>query len=58
MTAESATGEPAAPRFKLPLALTIALRELRAGAGGLAIFVLCIALGVAAYQNWGISWIA
>ncbi len=37
----------------MPLALRIALRELRAGAGGLAIFVLCIALGVAAVAAIG-----
>jgi putative ABC transport system permease protein len=39
--------------LRLPLALTIALRELRAGAGGLAVFVLCIALGVAAVAAIG-----
>jgi len=37
----------------MPLALTIALRELRAGAGGLVVFVLCIALGVAAVAAIG-----
>jgi putative ABC transport system permease protein len=41
------------PRLKSPLALRIALRELRAGAGGLAIFVLSIALGVAAVAAIG-----
>ena len=53
MTAASAIAAPAAPRFRLPLALAIALRELRAGAGGLTIFVLCIALGVAAVAAIG-----
>jgi len=50
-----ATITAAAPtaRLKLPLALRIALRELRAGAGGLAVFVLCIALGVAAVAAIG-----
>ncbi|ODS00584.1 hypothetical protein AUC68_15225 [Methyloceanibacter methanicus] len=33
--------------------MTIALRELRAGAGGLVVFVLCIALGVAAVAAIG-----
>lgn len=31
----------------------MALRELRAGASGLAVFVLCIALGVAAVAAIG-----
>ena len=38
---------------RLPLAFSIALRELRAGAGGLTVFVLCIALGVAAVAAIG-----
>ena len=38
---------------RLPLALAIALRELRAGASGLIVFVLCIALGVAAVAAIG-----
>jgi putative ABC transport system permease protein len=42
---------PARPR--LPLAFTIAMRELRSGAGGLTVFVLCIALGVAAVAAIG-----
>ncbi len=50
--AVTATALPASG-FRLPLALRIALRELRAGAGGLAIFVLCIALGVAAVAAIG-----
>ena len=37
----------------LKLALSVALRELRAGAGGLVIFVLSIALGVAAVAAIG-----
>jgi putative ABC transport system permease protein len=39
--------------LRLPLALAISLRELRAGAGGLAAFVLCIALGVMAVAAIG-----
>ena len=39
--------------MRLPLALAISLRELRAGAGGLAAFVLCIALGVMAVAAIG-----
>jgi len=35
------------------LAMTIALRELRAGASGLIVFVVCIALGVAAVAAIG-----
>ena len=38
---------------KLKLALAIAKRELRSGAGGLTVFVLCIALGVAAVAAIG-----
>jgi putative ABC transport system permease protein len=53
VTAASASAAPAANGFRLPLAATIALRELRAGAGGLSIFVLCIALGVAAVASIG-----
>ena len=53
MTAASATATLAAKDLKLQLALTIALRELRAGAGRLSIFVLCIALGVAAVAAIG-----
>lgn len=53
MTTATATGTPAGNGLKLPLALTIALRELRAGAGRLSIFVLCIALGVAAVAAIG-----
>jgi putative ABC transport system permease protein len=44
----------AAPRRPpLSLAIKIALRELRAGAGGLVVFVFCIALGVAAIAAIG-----
>ena len=53
MTAAATTAHAPARRLKLPLALTIALRELRAGAGGLTVFVLCIALGVAAVAAIG-----
>jgi putative ABC transport system permease protein len=41
-----------ATRTRLLLALSVALRELRAG-GGLVVFVLCIALGVAAVAAIG-----
>jgi putative ABC transport system permease protein len=51
--AESATSALPAGGFKPPLALSIALRELRAGAGGLIVFVVCIALGVAAVAAIG-----
>ena len=53
MTAASTTATPSAARFRLPLAFSIALRELRSGAGGLTVFVLCIALGVAAVAAIG-----
>ncbi|HEV7463410.1 MAG TPA: ABC transporter permease, partial [Methyloceanibacter sp.] len=53
MSAATDIAAPSARRFRPPLALTIALRELRAGAGGLTIFVLCIALGVAAVASIG-----
>jgi putative ABC transport system permease protein len=53
VTTVTATGTPAGNGRRLPLALTIALRELRAGAGRLSIFVLCIALGVAAVAAIG-----
>src|SRR5215475_799386 len=43
----------AASRFDLRLAFAMGLRELRSGAGGLAVFVLCIALGVAAVAAIG-----
>ncbi|MGB2931057.1 MAG: hypothetical protein WBB88_01680, partial [Methyloceanibacter sp.] len=39
--------------LRLPLAIAIAMRELRAGAGGLAVFVICIALGVTAVAAIG-----
>ena len=53
MTASSAGGANAASRFNPKLAFAMALRELRSGAGGLAVFVLCIALGVAAVAAIG-----
>jgi putative ABC transport system permease protein len=53
VTAAATTAAPATPGWRPPLALTIALRELRAGAGGLIVFVLCIALGVAAVAAIG-----
>jgi putative ABC transport system permease protein len=53
VTAASTTAAPAATGLRLPLAFTMALRELRSGAGGLSVFVLCIALGVAAVAAIG-----
>ena len=53
MTAWRATERPSGSRFNLKLAFAMALRELRSGAGGLAVFVLCIALGVAAVAAIG-----
>ena len=53
MTAADIASPAPARRPALPLALSIALRELRAGAGGLVIFVICIALGVTAVASIG-----
>ena len=53
MTAAGTATQAPAGRVSLPLALSIALRELRAGAGGLIIFVICIALGVTAVAAIG-----
>jgi putative ABC transport system permease protein len=53
VTASRAAGAASATRFNLKLAFAMALRELRSGAGGLAVFVLCIALGVAAVAAIG-----
>jgi putative ABC transport system permease protein len=53
VTAAETTSPAPASGLRLPLALSIALRELRAGAGGLTIFVLCIALGVTAVAAIG-----
>jgi putative ABC transport system permease protein len=53
MTAATSIAAVPAPRARLPLALSIALRELRVGASGLVVFVLCIALGVAAVAAIG-----
>lgn len=52
MTA-AAGAVPETRRFRLPLALAIAVRELRSGVGGLSVFVFCIALGVAAVAAIG-----
>lgn len=53
MTAIDAASAPRITGSKLKLALAIARRELRSGAGGLTVFVLCIALGVAAVAAIG-----
>ncbi len=41
-------GAPAAAGSRLPLELRLALRDLRGGLGGFAIFLVCIVLGTAA----------
>jgi putative ABC transport system permease protein len=53
VTAADIASPPAPSASRLSLALTMAKRELRAGGGGLAVFVLCIALGVAAVAAIG-----
>jgi len=53
VTAFPAIAETAPATGRSGLALAIALRELRTGAGGLVVFVLCIALGVAAVAAIG-----
>lgn len=49
LTSHAASGR----RFTLPLVFRIALRDLRLGWSGFAIFVACIALGVAAIAGIG-----
>ena len=53
MTAAGLVTPAPANGLRLPLAFAIALHELRAGAGGLTVFVLCIALGVMAVAAIG-----
>jgi len=53
VTAAGSMPDRASSRFALHRAVTVALRELRSGAGGLVVFVLCIALGVAAVAAIG-----
>jgi putative ABC transport system permease protein len=53
VTAADLTSSTRGSGLRLPLARAIALRELRAGAGGLAVFILCIALGVMAVAAIG-----
>ena len=53
MTAADLASPSSARSVSLPLAFAIAFRELRAGAGGLTVFVLCIALGVMAVAAIG-----
>jgi putative ABC transport system permease protein len=53
VTTASVTSGAGGARTRVPLALAIALREIRAGAGGLLVFVLCIALGVTAVAAIG-----
>ena len=38
---------------KLPVALRLALRELRGGFSGFAVFIACIAIGVGAIASVG-----
>ena len=47
MTITALPGTATKPARRLPLVLSIALREIRAGGHGFGIFVACIALGVA-----------
>ena len=47
-------GAPAAVRSRLPLELRLALRDLRGGLGGFAIFLVCIVLGTAALTGEGL----
>jgi putative ABC transport system permease protein len=53
VTAAAIDARAKAGNFSLPLALSIALKELRSGVGGLSVFVFCIALGVAAVAAIG-----
>jgi putative ABC transport system permease protein len=53
VTAADLASPSPARGVSLPLAFAIAFRELRAGAGGLTVFVLCIALGVMAVAAIG-----
>ena len=53
MTAAATTVAAPTRSTGAPLAFRIALRELRAGASGLVVFVVCIALGVAAVAAIG-----
>ncbi len=53
MTTPSTIADAASVPARPCLALKIALRELRAGASGLVVFVICIALGVAAVAAIG-----
>ncbi len=54
MTAADAVGPlQERSRRRLPLAVTLAWRELRAGLSGFAIFIACIALGVAVIAGVG-----
>jgi len=53
VTVAASGADRSGPRFTLRRAFTVAFRELRSGAGGLVVFVLCIALGVAAVAAIG-----
>ena len=53
MTAATIDARTRPGNFSLPLALGIALKELRSDIGGLAVFVFCIAVGVAAVAAIG-----
>ncbi len=46
MTVISSTAVTAKPGWQMPLVLCMAARELRAGLGGLYVFIACLALGV------------
>jgi putative ABC transport system permease protein len=51
--AEGAAGRDPARARRWPLSLRVALRDLRGGLGGFAIFLACIAVGVAAITGVG-----
>ena len=53
MTITALRHQARAPRRRLPLILSLALREQRNGFGGFYIFIACVALGVAAITGVG-----
>jgi putative ABC transport system permease protein len=53
MTVDALTSAPTSPVRRLPLSVSLALRELRGGLRGFYVFVLCIALGVAVITTVG-----
>ncbi len=53
MTVQTIGSNQIMPRYPIPLALRIAVRELRGGLKGFYVFVACVALGVAAIAGVG-----